>query len=240
MVHGMAMKATEKWTRPVRRRIYLLRHGDVSYFDAEGRPHHPNTVPLNADGRTQAEAAGRALAEVPIDRVVSSNLARSVETAQIIVAGRNLQVEERAELREIQPGRLAEIAPADLEAAFVGAFGNTIDRETRFLAGETFGSLIDRVVPCFRDLLAQPRWRHLLVVAHGGVNRTVMAHALGVELNGFGALEQDPACINILDVDDQGTLLIRLVNHTPYNDAKTGMDLTTMERLYLQYRAPKE
>jgi probable phosphoglycerate mutase len=240
MVHGMAMKATEKWTRPVRRRIYLLRHGDVSYFDPRGQPYHPNTVPLNADGRAQAEAAGRALADVPIDRVVSSNLTRSAETAQIVAAGRNLQVEERPELREIQPGRLAEIASADLEAAFVGAFGKTIDRETRFLAGETFGSLIDRVVPCFRDLLAQPNWRHLLVVAHGGVNRTVIALALRVELNGFGALEQDPACINILDVDDRGELLIRMVNYTPYNHAKTGMDLTTMERLYLQFRAPKE
>src|SRR5262249_23273360 len=75
IVHGMSMNATEKWVRPVRRRIYLLRHGDVSYFDRDGQPHRPDTVPLNAEGRLQAEAACRALAEIPIDRIVSSDLA---------------------------------------------------------------------------------------------------------------------------------------------------------------------
>jgi probable phosphoglycerate mutase len=234
------MKATEKWTRPLRRRIYLLRHGDVSYFDGDGRPLHPETVPLNAEGRAQADSASRALAEIPLDRVVSSDLLRSVETARLVSAGRDIPVEERKDLREIRPGRLADIAPGDLENAFVGAFGNVITRETRFLAGETFGSLVDRVLPCFRELLLDLAWRHLLLVAHGGVNRTIIAHALGIELGGFGAIEQDPACINILDVDDQGRVLIRLANYTPYNPAKNGLDLTTMERLYLQYRGPRE
>jgi hypothetical protein len=31
-------------------RIYLLRHRDVSYFDKQGRPLRPDTVPLNAAG----------------------------------------------------------------------------------------------------------------------------------------------------------------------------------------------
>ena len=234
------MKATEKWARPVRRRIYLLRHGDVSYFDGDGRPFHPETVPLNAEGRAQADSACRALADIPIDRVVSSDLLRSVETARLVSADRDIPVEERKELREIRPGRLADIPAGDLENAFVGAFGSIITRETRFLAGETFGSLADRVLPCFRQLLLDSAWRHLVIVAHGGVNRTIIANALGMELRGFGAIEQDPACINILDVDGQGRVLIRLVNYTPYNPAKNGLDLTTMERLYLQYRTPKE
>src|SRR5262249_60390460 len=99
------------------------------------------------------------------------------------------------------------------------------------------GALWARVLACRGGLLAEPGWRHLLVVAHGGVNRTVLAHALGSGLAGFTALEQDPGCINILDVDDAGRWLVRLVNHTPYNAAKVGLDLTTMERLYREYRS---
>jgi probable phosphoglycerate mutase len=234
----MATKATEKWVRPVRRRIFLLRHGDVTYFDADGRPHRPDTVALTAEGRLQAEAAGEALADVKIDRLVASDLARSVETAELVCAGRHLIVEQRKELREIQPGRLSDIQSLDIEAAFVGAFTNAVARETRFLGGETFGSLVDRVIPCFRELLADKTWGHLVIVAHGGVNRTIMAHALALDLGGFGAMEQDPGCINILDVDDQDRVLIRLVNYTPYNPIKRGLDLTTMEQLYLQYRPP--
>lgn len=230
------MDTTEKWVGVSRRRMYLLRHGDVSYFDAQGKPFRPATVPLNQEGQMQAEAAARVLADVPLDRAVASDLLRSVETANIIIAGRSLCLEPCADLREIQPGRLADIPAHALEQTFLFAFSAGIDRDTRFLAGETFGSLIDRVLGFLQALLADPGWRHLLLVAHGGVNRTILGHALGLGLHGFGAIEQDPGCINILDIDGSGRWLIRLVNYTPYNAAKHGMVQTTMERLYSQYR----
>src|SRR5438128_11658696 len=178
------MDATEKCTRTTRRRIYLLRHGDVSYFDEQGRPFRPATVPLNQDGRLQAEAAARVLADVPLDRVVSSDLVRSTQTADLIIAGRPLRLESCPEFCEIEPGRLADIPTNAVEQAFLLAFSGGIDRDTRFLAGETFGSLIDRVLGSLRRLLADPGWRHLLLVAHGGVNRTILAHALGLDLKG--------------------------------------------------------
>jgi probable phosphoglycerate mutase len=217
----------------------MARHGYVSYYHEHGRPQRPATVPLNADGREQALALARELAVVPLDRVVVSDLVRSVETAALLTAGRGLRVETCAQLREIEPGRLADIPADAVEQAFLGAFTGAVSRETRFLAGETFGSLSDRVLTCLHDLLADRAWRHLLVVAHGGVNRVILAHALGVGLTSFGALEQDPACLNIVDVDDDGRWLVRLVNYTAYNTVKVGLELTTMERLYRQYRQPR-
>jgi probable phosphoglycerate mutase len=38
----MTSRSTEK-----RRRVYLVRHGEVDYFDGNGRPCAPDTVPLN-------------------------------------------------------------------------------------------------------------------------------------------------------------------------------------------------
>jgi probable phosphoglycerate mutase len=235
IVQELPMDATEKWNR-TRRRIYLLRHGDVSYFDEQGKPFRPSTVPLNPEGRLQAEAARRVLAGVPLDRALASDLVRSVETTDLVIAGRSLRLETSPELREIQPGRLADIPADAVEQAFLLAFSGGIDRDTRFLAGETFGSLVDRVLNRLHLLLADPGWHQLLLVAHGGVNRTILAHALGLGLHGFSALEQDPGCINILDVDHVGRWLVRLMNYTPYNAAKEGMELTTMEQIYLQYR----
>jgi probable phosphoglycerate mutase len=232
----MRMNVAENLQPAKRRRVYLLRHGDVSYFDDQGRPFRPDTVPLNAEGRRQAEAAAQELAAVPLDRVVASDLIRSTETAAIITAKRGLAVETFADLREIRPGRLADIPSGAIEQAFLSAFTSGIEREARFLAGESFGSLMDRVTACFRSLLADPSWRYLLIVAHGGVNRVLLTEALGVGLEGFAALEQDPCCINILDLDEAGRCLVRLVNYTPYNSTKVGMELTTMERLYQEYQ----
>jgi probable phosphoglycerate mutase len=223
-----------------RRRIYLLRHGEVSYFDNDGRPFRPGTVPLNVEGRLQAEAAARALAEIPIDRAVSSTLQRSVDTLSIVAAGRKVAQEMCEEFCEIQPGRLADIPVDAVEAAFLGAFGRSIGEDTRFLVGETFGSLQERVLSGYRRLLNDVGWRQLLLVAHGGVNRVILCEALGIGLAGFGAIEQDAGCINIIDIDDHGRGLVRLINYTPLNPLKKGVDLTTMERLYLQYQGRRE
>ena len=65
-------------------------------------------MPLTARGRRQAETAGAALGRARIDRVVTSGLPRTVETARL-VAGPAATVEEWPDLREIAPGRLADI-----------------------------------------------------------------------------------------------------------------------------------
>lgn len=52
-----------------RRRIYLLRHGDVSYVNAEGfRVKDSNAVPLTAWGREQTTETGKALKNIKFDR----------------------------------------------------------------------------------------------------------------------------------------------------------------------------
>jgi probable phosphoglycerate mutase len=234
----MAANASELWTAPGRRRFYLMRHGDVDYFDAAGRPFRPSSVPLNAEGRRQAGAAGRELAVVPFDAVLTSGLPRSDQTAECVIAGRSLTIVRYPGLREIETGRLADLAgmsPTEVTKAFLGSLDEAITPETRFLGGETFGDLQRRVDACLAGILADAAWRNLLIVAHGVVNRVLLAHFLGAELRAAARLEQDPACINVIDVDADGRFLVRVVNHTPLNPLKVGETHSTMERLFLQY-----
>ena len=121
-----------------RRRIYLLRHAEVAYFDEQGQPVLPDEVPLTAAGRRQARLAGAALAGVRFDRVLTSGLPRTVETAHLVLAAASTvpaPVEQWPELRELVPGRLADLAPEELEAAFLGAFAGVLPGPTRFLGG---------------------------------------------------------------------------------------------------------
>ena len=235
----MTEPAAHTWLGTPRRRVYLLRHGDVDYFDAAGRPYAPDTVPLNAEGRRQAQAAAHALARVPLDHAVTSGLVRGVETASLVTAQRGLTLDRRPAFREIEPGAglgaLARSAPADAERAFVGALPFDLRPEARFLGGEAFGDFADRVGAGFAALLAERDWQQLLLVGHNVVNRLLLCRAVGAGLGALGAFEQDPGCVNVLDVDDAGRCLVRLVNYTPCNPVKAGMELTTLERLYLQF-----
>ena len=215
-----------------RRRLYLMRHADVAYFDADGRPVRPNEVSLTSAGIAQARSAAAALAGTRFDRVVTSGLPRTVETAAIVAPG--LDSEAWPELREIEPGGLGAVADAEVEDAFLAVFAGAVPLERRFLGGETVGSLLDRVLPALERLLADPEWDVVLAVLHGGVNRAILSYALSGERIFFGGLEQAPACINVLDVGDDW--VVRAVGLAPYDLVHAGTRQTTMELLYEQYR----
>jgi broad specificity phosphatase PhoE len=224
---------------PTRRRLYLMRHGSVDYFKADGTPLPPHTVPLNEAGRAQADAAGAlfAAAGARFDRVVVSGLARTVETAQRVLAtaGQDAVIVRDPRLEEIRSGRLDAIAPDQLRAAFTGVFSAAADVESlQFLGGETVGTMLDRCLPAFDELVADPSWTCALCVLHGGINRALLGHALTGGRTFLGRLEQSPACINVLDVG-AGDIVVRGTNLAPTQWLQERERLTTMEKLLAQY-----
>ncbi len=228
------METTLSQLFPPRRRLYLMRHGDVAYF-VDGRPVPPDGVDLTEEGRRQAEATGLALADVPFDRAVSTGLPRTEQTIRLVLGGRDLAVEQIPALQEIRGGRNEDlVATGRAQELFINAFTGPITREDRFLAGESFGDFQDRVLPAFRALLADTSWRNLLLVAHGATNRVLLCDLIGVGLAGVGHFEQDPTCVNIVDFGERNYPIVRLVNWTVYNGPKAGDTLTTMERFFLR------
>ncbi|MEM5401424.1 histidine phosphatase family protein [Paraburkholderia unamae] len=226
---------------PARRRLYVMRHGDVTYFDETGRAIDPDTVPLNENGRAQATAAGEAFAlqGVRFDRVIVSGLPRTVETAQRVLAatGQSIELEVQSAWEEIRGGRLAEIPPAELENAFLRVFDGIVPEDTRFLGGETIGELLDRVLPPLDALRADLSWDSALLVLHGGVNRAILSHAITAGGRAFfGHLAQATGCINALDVGaEPRDWVVRMLNYAPPSPLHRDTRNTTMEMLYAQY-----
>jgi len=218
----------------MRRRLYLMRHAEVSYFGADGRPVDPATVPLNEEGIAQARAAAQVFTRIELDRVVTSGLQRTLETASIVAPG--VEPEEWPELREIRGGRLSDIPTDALEHEFVHAFRGVIPNETRFLRGESIGELFDRVLPWLERLEADGSWRTTLAILHGGVNRAILSYALTAERMFLGHFEQAPACVNVLDLGDGGEWIVRAVGIAPYDLLHLAHRQTTMERYWEQYR----
>ena len=223
-----------------RRRIFLMRHGSVTYFDASGKPYLPETVALNEQGRIQASAAGQsfAAANVRFDRVIASSLPRTVETARRVLAetGQHIVVDCWPELDEIRGGRLSTIPDAELRNAFTGVFEGMVGADQRFLGGESVGELLDRVHPAIARLRADPHWDTVLLVLHGGVNCAILSLALTGQRLFLGALAQSAGCINALDVGpDHADWVVRFVNYAPPTPLHGGARSTTMEVLFEQY-----
>jgi broad specificity phosphatase PhoE len=209
-----------------------MRHGAVSYFEEGGRPAQPDQVGLNENGVAQATAARELLAAVRFDRVLASDLPRTVETARIVAP--EAELEQWPELRELRGERLSHIPPEQLEAEFVQAFRGVVPNEKRFLGGETVGELFDRVLPALDRLLADESWDTVLGVLHGGVNRAILSYALTGERMFLGHFEQAPGCVNVLDVGEEW--IVRAVNVAPLDLLHASTRLTTMEGYWAEFR----
>lgn len=224
-----------------RRRVYLMRHGSVTYFDGDGKPVLPEMVPLNEAGRMQASAAGRVFADagVRFDRVIVSGLPRTIETASRVLTetGQEIDIEPWPDLVEIRGGKLAHIPDTELKEAFTGAFEGVAPEHKRFLGGESIGELMDRIHPAVETLRNDKAWDTVLLVLHGGVNRAILSYALTGQRLFLGNIAQTAGCINVLDVGEAATdWVVRVVNYSPPSLLQAESRGTTMEALFHQYR----
>ncbi len=211
----------------------------MSYFEP-GQDLGDDDPPLNTEGLAQAEALGQLLREAPIDFAACTGLQRTRQTAELATSPRSLDITVIEGLSEAKTGDFREIETAEeMEATFVHAFANAEEPGARFLTGETYAGLAQRVAAAWQSLLRRDDWSHAFVAAHGVVNRAILAHALGVGPEIYRRLEQDTGCLNVLDIEGRGNearvAYVRLINFTPYNATKVGMHETTLEMLWRQF-----
>ncbi len=226
-----------------RRRVYLMRHGHVDYFDATLAD--PRDAPLTDEGRDQAAVARDALAGVQFDAAVCSGLSRTRETAEIVLAGQTtpapLAIDRR--IVELQSQWLEAKSREELAARLAYSFEAAQEDGATFLPeGEAFADAETRIVAALSDFATTGNWRTALVVAHEGVNRIALGWACGGGLRTISSFEQDLACINVIDIDvtpamsgeelDIERVLIKAINVTPYDFVKHGLSRTSLEHLF--------
>src|SRR5260370_37635891 len=185
----------------MRRRIHLRRHAEVSYLGAGGRLLRSERAALTGKGVAQARALGKLLAKVRFDRVVTSGLARTLDTARLVIEGRGNApaTESWPDFAELRGGKLRDLAPGELEEALLGAFRGAAPESTRFLGGESIGELFDRVLPALQRLIGDPGWDCALLVLHGAVNRPLITWALPGARTFLAHIDQPPPSPNTPD-----------------------------------------
>ena len=202
--------------------IALVRHGETY----QNRGHvvqgqDPTYGRLTEAGMRQARLLGEALAARPFDVVYSSPLERAVLTMATVLmprpGDRTLPLHFPGELQEIHQGMLHGRPHAEWKAAMDGHD----PMSWRSPGGESWLDVQNRVTHWFQEVLLNAVHRRVLIVAHGGVNRGLIASLTGLTMGetwqgpGLGT-PQDNTCLNDLVVDRQGRLLWALVNDSSH------------------------
>jgi probable phosphoglycerate mutase len=216
-----------------------MRHGSVVYHD-DGETIDGRLVALSEKGRLEATAAGIAFAHhgVLFDRVITSGLKRTVETAVRVMEEirQHVEIEEIEAFEELESGDLDAIALPELRDAVVGAFSGVVPLEKRFAGGESIGALFARVEPALQALIDDKTWETALCVFHGGVNRAILSLALTGQRMFLGNLSQAPASISAIDVGGSyHDWVVRYVGLAPTDLLQAQARQSTLEAMLDQY-----
>ena len=169
--------------------VVLVRHArSADIVPGSPESHDP---PLHPEGVAQAEALAARLRPKRIDAVYVSTLIRTHQTAEPILAGRDLEPVVRVDLREVGLGEW-EAGVFRQRAAEGGPEWQRVLETGRWdviPGAESDADLRRRMVNAVDDIAAGHEGQSVVVVSHGGAINAFLAGVLGVARTQFTAVE---------------------------------------------------
>jgi phosphoserine phosphatase len=193
-------------TKPSGTRILLVRHGETEW-NRTHRFQGRSDVPLNERGRDQGHALALALKDEAIKAIYSSPLTRAIETAHLIkVFHPSVFLFQEDGLIEMDLGEFDGMDAVDWasrNAEFRKAWQENPASVT-MPGGESLSDVQGRAVRALNRITAlYPPGSTLLLCSHNFVNLTLLCYALEIPLDRFREFRQEPAALNILQMQGQ-------------------------------------
>lgn len=168
--------------------IHFVRHG-----------HHPegfrggwSSHSLSRLGEVQSSLLAERLRRegTVVDTLISSDLPRAADTAEILAQALNVAVSPAAEWREVDNGVLAGMPEEQAQAMYPGLYWSSLEPDQPYPGGESPAAFHRRIEGAFRNLCDRilrgqigPR---VMVVMHGGPIRVVLSLVEGTPWSNKG------------------------------------------------------
>lgn len=196
-------------------RIYLIRHGETANAGEVCFNGHFD-IDLSDHGNEQSRSVATALKNLPIKAVYSSDLKRTQIGAQYVAAEHGLKHVPCEELRELAFGDWEGLSVAEVNRKYPDKLKERLGNIELFHVegGESFFQLRDRVIPKFEKIISGHPHDNIVILCHGGVIRTILAHILGIPVKNLFRIHQPYASVNIIQYYEGGDPVVELMGGT--------------------------
>lgn len=208
--------------------LYLVRHGETEGSETK-RYKGSIDVPLSASGIEQIKRSSdfilRHLLSSAISRknnylkdiqggslegdaptlsaVYSSTLSRASASAEIIAARFGLETILVSDFRERNFGVWEGMTFLEIKEKYPVDFKKWSENPLKFSPpeGESTAEVSERVIKALEIIINNQNTKdsNIAIVAHGGVNRIILCHLLGIPLENIFRIEQDNGAVNIIE-----------------------------------------
>jgi probable phosphoglycerate mutase len=187
-------------------RLLLVRHGETEW-NRVARFQGGIDVPLNENGRKQAQQAAEFLKDVPINFAVSSPMLRPKETAELILKNHpNIKLELQEKLKEINHGLWEGKLESEIKQEYTDLLHQwQIAPETvQMPEGENLQQVWDRAIACWDAIIeaagvSDTELKTGLVVAHDAINKVILCHVLGLSPASIWSIKQGNGAVTVID-----------------------------------------
>lgn len=190
-----------------------MRHGEV-LNRGEKRYNGHIDIDITQNGVEQMRRLAGILAEKEVSAVYSSDLIRSVKGAEIIANRIGIPFTPLRELRERSVGAWEGLTAAEIKERFPEGYAAWRSDLLNYRppGGECLLDVKDRVLPLYKRLVSSHAGSEIAMLLHGGVNRVILADALGMEPLKLFRMDQAYGALNIIDYYDDGMAVVKLLN----------------------------
>jgi len=194
-------------------RVYLMRHGEVAN-NGEKRYNGHIDIDITQKGVDQMHRLAGLLEGKGIVAVYSSDLIRSKKGADIISRRIGIASNPLRELRERSVGAWEGLTADEIKARFPEQYAAWREDLLNYRppGGECLVDVSARTLPVFKRLVESHPEQEIAMLLHGGVNRVILADALGMDLMNLFRIDQAFGALNIIDYHDGGMAVVKLLN----------------------------
>ena len=197
-------------------RIVLLRHAHSVANEKNLLAGRTAGISLSKTGKEQAKDLIARLGNIQFDEVAISPLQRCRETIDpwLDKTGTNSRIVVDESISEVDYGDWSGKTLASLRRKAQWKVVQDFPSQMTFPEGESLLEMQGRALSGFYRLNAVKGKGPRLLVSHGDVIKSIVAHCLGMHLDQFQRLVIEPASLTIIDTDSGSSRLVR------FNDAK--------------------
>jgi|SRR5579872_4803070 len=200
-------------------RLLLMRHGALEER-ANGRCYGQTDFSLSEKGYEQVRRSVERLRGTQVHALYTSPLVRAQQSARIAADQLGIPVLTVPDLYEINVGAFENLTYEEIERAYPVEYKSWMEHPStvEFPGGESFLIMKRRVLGFIANLENIHAGQTVLLVAHGGVNRIVLANALGFDDARIFDIPQDYGALSVIDYFS-GALSVRMLGQA--NDGRT-------------------
>ncbi|MFQ5518529.1 MAG: histidine phosphatase family protein [Mariprofundus sp.] len=186
--------------------VDLLRHGELeSGIKYRGQLDDP----LTGAGRAAMDAVWEQL-RPSIDRVITSPLSRCSEPALSWANGAGIECQLDARIAEMYYGQWEGLAAEEIMKRHPGMLEQwrSNPESVQVPGGESVTQLHDRIAAFWSDIGEKHEGQHVLLVAHSGSLRMLIAHVLNAPIVSTRHMQMPYACWSRVVHDNGGNQLV--------------------------------